>query len=60
MIRPIGREAIVLDNLTGRTKAIIDATALDWWLHGLATQSHAQLLRAFYPNGEAPAEHQIQ
>jgi hypothetical protein len=54
LVRPIGGNPFVFDRRTLLTKEIIGAAELDLWLCGSASQSHAQLLKAFYPNGEAP------
>jgi hypothetical protein len=56
LIRPIEGDPFVLDRRTLLTKEIIGVAELDLWLCGLASQSHAQLLEAFYPNGEAAAD----
>lgn len=53
VIRPIGRAPFVLDKVAGTTKTITSADDLDSWLDGLETKSRAQLLKVFYPNGEA-------
>jgi hypothetical protein len=53
VIRPIDGNIIVFDRSTGVAKEIVDPGELDLWLHGLHGKSHAEFLKAFYPNGEA-------
>jgi hypothetical protein len=56
IVCPIGGDLIVVDRVNGIAKTVSDSAERDLWLHGLLEQSHAQLLKAFYPNGEALCE----
>jgi hypothetical protein len=56
IVRPIGGDLIVVDKDTGIAKTVTDSGERDLWLYGLTKQSHAQFLKAFYPNGEVRSE----
>jgi hypothetical protein len=56
IVRPINGDLIVLDRDAGIAKTVFDSGERDLWLHGSLEQSHAESLKAFYPNGEVRSE----
>lgn len=55
IILSINGDLIVLDRQAGIAKTVIDSCERGLWLHGSLEQSHAESLKAFYPNGEVSA-----
>jgi hypothetical protein len=53
---PIDGELIVVDRDAGIAKTVTHQGERDLWLHGSLEQSHAQFLKAFYPNVEVRSE----